>query len=138
MSSRSTAALLLLWLTCSLGAARPAHPATVTVTGSGDTIALDGSATLREAIASVNAAANVNADVAPVGTYGSGDTIAFNIAGAGPHTISIGATPLPIIARPVILDGYTQPGSFENTLAVGDNPVINIVLLGTTSGIHGF
>src|ERR1043165_10176329 len=99
MSSRSTAALLLLWLTCSLGAARPAHPPTVTVTGSGDTIALDGSVTLREAIASINGAANVNADVAPVGTYGSGDTIAFNIPGGGPHTISVGALPLPALSR---------------------------------------
>jgi hypothetical protein len=124
-------------LTCALGAARTAQPATVTVTGTGDTIAVDGSVTLREAIASINAAANVNADVAPVGTYGSGDTIAFNIPGVGPHTISIGATPLPVIARPMILDGYTQPGSFENTLAVGDNAVINIVLQGTTSGVHG-
>ncbi len=135
MSSRS-AAFLLLVLTCALGAAT-ARAATITVTGTGDTIALDGSVTLREAIASFNGAANINADVAPVGAYGSGDTVAFNIAGAGPHTISVGATPLPTLARPMIIDGYTQPGSFENTLAVGDNAVINIVLLGTTSGVHG-
>jgi hypothetical protein len=136
MSSRS-AAVLLLVLTCALGAARTAQAATITVTGTGDTIALDSSVTLREAIASFNAAANINADVAPVGTYGSGDTIAFNIPGGGPHTIPVGATPLPVIARPMIIDGYTQPGSFENTLAVGDNAVINIVLQGTTSGVHG-
>lgn len=136
MSSRS-AAVLLLVLTCTLGAARTAQPATVTVTGTGDTIAVDGSVTLREAIASFNAAANVNADVAPVGTYGSGDTIAFNIPGAGPHTIQVGALPLPVIARPMIIDGYTEPGSSENTLAVGDNAVINIILQGTTAGVHG-
>lgn len=136
MSSRS-AAVLLLVLTCALGAARTAQPATITVTGTGDTIALDSSVTLREAIASFNAAANVNADVAPVGSYGSGDTIAFSIPGAGPHTILVGATPLPTLARPMIIDGYTQPGSFENTLAVGDNAVINIILQGTTSGVHG-
>lgn len=136
MSSRP-AAVLPLVLLCAFGAARTARPATITVNGTGDTVALDGSVTLREAIASFNAAANVNADVAPVGTYGSGDTIAFNIPGVGPHTISIGATPLPVIARPMIVDGYTQPGSFENTLAVGDNAVINIVLQGTTSGVHG-
>ncbi len=136
MSSKS-AAVLLLVLTCALFTARPARPATVTVTGTGDTIAVDGSVTLREAITSVNGAGNVNADVVAVGTYGTGDTIAFSIAGGGPQTIAIGATPLPVIVRPVILDGYTQPGSFENTLAVGDNAVINIVLQGTTAGVHG-
>ncbi|HKV07553.1 MAG TPA: IPTL-CTERM sorting domain-containing protein [Thermoanaerobaculia bacterium] len=136
MSSRSAAVLLLVF-TCALGAAWTAQAATITVNGTGDTVALDGSVTLREAIASFNGAANVNADVAPVGSYGSGDTIAFNIPGAGPHTILVGATPLPTLARPMIIDGYTQPGSFENTLAVGDNAVINIVLQGTTSGVHG-
>ncbi len=136
MSSR-TAAVLLLVLTGSLGAAHTARSATITVNGTGDTIALDGSITLREAIASFNAGANVNADVAPVGTYGSGDTVAFNIAGAGPHTISVGALALPVIARPMIISGYSQPGSFQNTLAVGDNAVLNIVLQGTTSGVHG-
>ena len=136
MSSRS-AAVLLLALTCTFGAARAAHPATITVTGTGDSIALDGSVTLREAIASINAAANVNADVAPVGTYGSGDTVAFNIPGGGPHTIQVGALPLPTFARPMIVNGYSQPGSLQNTLAVGDNAVLNIVLQGTTSGVHG-
>ena len=136
MPSRSAAVLLLL-VTCALGAARTAQPATITVTGTGDTIALDGSVTLREAIASINGAANINGDVAPVGTYGSGDTIAFNIPGGGPHTISIGALPLPVIARPVIINGYSQPGSLQNTLAVGDNAVLNIILQGTTSGVHG-
>lgn len=114
-----------------------ARGATVTVTGTGDTVAVDGAATLREAIASTNGAANVNADVVAVGTYGIGDTIAFSIPGGGPHTITLGATPLPVILRPVILDGYTQPGSSENTLAIGDNAVINILLVGTTAGVHG-
>jgi hypothetical protein len=136
MASR-IAAVLLLVLTCTFGVARPARAATVTVTGIGDTITVDGSVTLREAIASVNSAANINADVAALGTYGSGDTIAFGIPGGGPHTIAVGALPLPVIARPVIIDGYTQPGSSENTLAVGDNAVLNIVLQGTTAGVHG-
>jgi hypothetical protein len=140
MPSRFAVALpivLTLALGALLGGGRPARAATVTVTGTGDTIAVDGSVTLREAIASINGAAVVNADVAAVGTFGSGDTIAFNIPGVGPHTILIGALPLPALSRPVVLDGYTQPGSFENTLAVGDNAVINIILQGTTSGVHG-
>lgn len=114
-----------------------ARGATVTVTGTGDSVALDGSVTLREAIASINAGANVDADVAPVGAYGTGDTIAFGIPGAGPHTILIGATPLPVIAKPVNISGYTQPGSVANTLAVGDGAVLNVVLQGTTAGLHG-
>ncbi len=38
------------------------------------------------------------------------DTIAFNIPGAGVHTITP-LTGLPQITDPVIIDGYTQPGS---------------------------
>ena len=55
--------------------------ATVTVTGTGDTIAVDGVVTLREAITSINNGANLNADVVAVGTYGANDTVAFNITG---------------------------------------------------------
>src|SRR6185503_4124255 len=91
---------------------------------------------LREAIASANGDSNVNADVVAVGTYGV-DTIDFNIPGAGPHTITIGATPLPAFAQPLIVNGYSEPGSSVNTLAVGDNAVLNVILKGTTAGIHG-
>ncbi|HEY0556244.1 MAG TPA: Calx-beta domain-containing protein [Thermoanaerobaculia bacterium] len=136
MPSRSIA-ISLLALLCALGVARPAQPATVTVTGTGDTTAVDGSVTLREALASINGGANVNADVVAVGTYGSVDTIAFNITGGGPQTIVVGATALPPIVKPVIVNGYTQPGSSANTLAVGDNAVINIVLQGSTGGLSG-
>ncbi|HEV7508501.1 MAG TPA: Calx-beta domain-containing protein [Thermoanaerobaculia bacterium] len=138
MPSRSIA-IPLLTLLCALGVARPAQPATVTVTvtGTGDTIAVDGSVTLREALASINGGANVNADVVAIGTYGSVDTIAFNILGGGPQTIAIGATALPPIVKPVIVNGYTQPGSSANTLAVGDNAVINIVVQGSAGGLNG-
>ena len=82
----------LLW-------SQTAPAATITVTGSGDTIAMDGLVTLREAITSVNQHSNVNADVVAVGAYGTNDTINFNIAGAGVKTINpTGA--LPIITRP--------------------------------------
>src|SRR6266850_244564 len=73
----------------------PAHAATITVTGTGDTIAVDGLATLREALTSFNNQADVNADATTnrVGTYaslagGTPDVIHFNIAGAGVQTIS--------------------------------------------------
>src|SRR5262249_37696137 len=55
------------------------------------------------------------------------DVIKFNIPGPGVHTIAVGF-PLPTIADPVVLDGYTQPGASPNTLAQGDNAVLLIEL----------
>ncbi|HEU4594438.1 MAG TPA: FG-GAP-like repeat-containing protein [Pyrinomonadaceae bacterium] len=46
----------------------------------------------------------INASNALAGT----DSISFNIAGAGPHTISP-ATPLPAITDPAVIDGTTEP-----------------------------
>jgi hypothetical protein len=116
-----------------LGAAR-ASAATITVTGTGDAIAVDGVVTLREAITSINNAANVNADVVAVGTYGTNDQIVFNIPGTGVQTISPGSA-LPTIAKPVSIDGYTQPGASPNTLAIGENAVLRIELTGTGGGV---
>lgn len=48
------------------------------------------------------------------------DTIAFNIPGAGPHTIRP-TSALPTITDPVIIDGYTQPGASPNTNPIGSN-----------------
>ena len=104
--------------------------ATVTVTGTEDTIAVDGLVTLREAVTSANDNANVNADVVAVGVYGT-DTITFNIAGAGVHTI-IPLADLPPITDPVIIDGYTQPGTSSNTLADADNAVLLIEISGAS------
>src|SRR3989442_11170628 len=53
------------------------------------------------------------------------DTINFNIPGSGVKTISPGS-PLPNITESVIIDGYSQPGASENTLANGDNAVLLI------------
>ena len=107
--------------------------ATVTVTGSGDTIAVDGVVTLREAITSMNQHAGVNADVVAAGTYTINDTINFNIAGAGAQTISP-TIALPIITTPVTITGYTQGVASVNTLANADNAVILIELNGTSAG----
>src|ERR1043166_8656986 len=101
---------------------------TVNSTGDGDDTANDdgvcddgtGHCTLRAAIEQSNA------------TPGT-DTIAFQIPGAGLHTISP-ASPLPTITDPVVIDGYTQPGSSPNTLASGDDAVIQIELDGTNAG----
>src|SRR5262245_5991918 len=107
--------------------------ATITVTGDGDTIASDGVVTFREAIEIANGTLDVGsltpeeqARVSGTLTTGTpGDTIAFDIPGAGVHTIRP-TTALPIIRDPVVIDGYTQPGSSPNTLDVGDNAALRI------------
>jgi hypothetical protein len=78
-----------------------------------------GLGSLRQAILDANAAGGTN-------------TINFTIPGAGVQTI-IPLTPLPTITSPVTIDGYTQPGSSANTLAVGDNSVHLIELDGNSA-----
>ncbi len=76
-----------------------------------------GAGSLRQAI--VNA--NINPDL---------DTITFSIPGSGVKTITL-FSPLPQITAPVVIDGYTQPGSTQNTLSDGDNAVLRIELDGS-------
>jgi hypothetical protein len=59
--------------------------------------------------------------------------ITFNIPGAGVHTIQP-LSALPSIVNSVVIDGYTQPGASANTLAVGENAVLQIELDGTSAG----
>ena len=98
----------------------PLYAGTVfTVTNTNDS----GAGSLRQALADA---------IATAGT----DTIDFNIAGTGPHTIRP-ASALPDISEPVIIRGYTQPGAAaatENTPAT-----ILIELDGTNAGddTHG-
>lgn len=94
----------------------PLGAATFTVTNTNDS----GSGSLRQAILDANSNPGL-------------DTIAFDISGSGVHTISP-ATPLPPIADPVIIDGYTQAGSSVNTDPVGFNGVLLIEISGTAAG----
>jgi hypothetical protein len=68
---------------------------------------------LHEAIDSINAGKNINADVNAVGAYGTNDTIDFNIPGAGVHTIL--EDTLPTVTKPVTIDGYSQPGGDQRS-----------------------
>ncbi len=61
------------------------------------------------------------------------DTIDFNIPGTGPFTITP-LSALPAITHPVVVDGYSQPGSSANTLAHGENAVILVQLSGASAG----
>ena len=96
----------------------PVAAATYTVTSTVDS----GPGTLRQAIVDAN------------GHIGD-DTIAFAIPGAGVHTIQP-LSNLPLIADPLVIDGYTQPGSQPNTQRPqegGLNAVLNIELSGTNA-----
>jgi uncharacterized repeat protein (TIGR01451 family) len=115
--------------------------AIINVTTSVDTLDApgleDGSVSLREAITSINNAADFNADVTAnrSGVYGSGEEIHFTIPGAGVHTIVM-LSDLPALTTPMVIDGYTQPGASPNTRVDGDNAVILIEL--DANGFHTF
>lgn len=100
-----------------------APPQTFTVINTND----NGPGSLRQAMLDVDAESNTGMD-----------TIAFNIPGAGIQTISL-LSALPTLSQPVIIDGYTQPGTSANTNAVTDNAVRLIQLdgSGTPDGTHG-
>jgi hypothetical protein len=121
--------LLLLW-------SQSVSAAVISVTGTGDTIANDTFATLREAITSMNNQADVNGDITVnrVGTYGTNDTINFSIPGAGVKTISVTGSALPTITKPVTINGYSQTGTSANTMANSDNAVLLIELNGAGAG----
>jgi hypothetical protein len=95
-------------------ASAPLCAATYTVTTTADS----GAGSLRQAILDANANPGQ-------------DTITFAIPGSGVHTIVL-TTWLPNTTDPVIVDGYTQPGSSPNTLplAQGTNAVLNIEISG--------
>lgn len=61
------------------------------------------------------------------------DTIAFDISGAGVHTIQP-LSALPTITDPVVIDAYTQPGATPNSLAEGNDAVLRIELDGSLAG----
>src|SRR5207249_2241654 len=99
-------------------------PAVFTVTNTADS----GAGSLRQAI--------LNANAAP-----GADTIAFNIPGTGIHTI-VPTSALPKSTGPVVIDGYTQPGSRPNTAGPGSasNALQTIQLDGSQAlgyGIRG-
>jgi hypothetical protein len=90
----------------------PVHAANYAVTNTSDS----GAGSFRQAILSANLTVNV------------ADNISFNIPGGGPQVITP-LTPLPAVTDPVVIDGYSQPGTSANSLAGGDNAVLKIVIL---------
>ena len=97
-------------------------PSVFTVTTTTDVVSSsDAAVSLREAILAANNTPNV----------GGPDTIAFNILGAGVHTILIpgaGLPRLPNITDAVVIDGFSQPGSSPNTNPI-DQPSNALLLI---------
>lgn len=54
------------------------------------------------------------------------DVIEFDIPGDGAHKIKMLGAGLPAILQPVLIRGYSQPGSRRNTAVKGTNAVINV------------
>jgi CSLREA domain-containing protein len=118
-------------------------PATITVTTTADDLTPnDGSVSLREAITAINAGTDLgDLDIKNQnpGIFGTDDAIHFNINAAGVQTINVGGTglgPLPVLAKPLTLDGYTQPGSAVNTRTDANNATILIELNGMSAGAN--
>ena len=97
-----------LALTVAGGGGRLSAATNFFVTNPGDS----GAGSLRAAIQGANASSGTN-------------FILFNLPAPGPFIISP-VTPLPIIARTVVIDGYSQPGALTNVLPDGDNAVIPV------------
>src|SRR6266508_6827904 len=104
---------------CALALPGTALPATTfTVNNTSDS----GAGSLRQAILDANATADA-------------DRIVFNIPGPNVHTISpLSSLPALTDDAGATIDGYSQPGSSPNTLAVGDNAVLKIELNGALAG----
>jgi Zn-dependent metalloprotease len=81
------------------------------------TTADDGPGSLRSALSWVNS--NPGTDI-----------ITFAIPGVGPCKIQL-LSSLPTITEPVVIDGYTQPGTVTNSLVVGENAQLQIELDGS-------
>jgi hypothetical protein len=94
----------------------PVAAATFTVVNTNNS----GAGSLRQAILDANASAGF-------------DTIAFNIPGAGVHTITP-TSQVPTITDTATIDGYTQPGTSPNTQLTSDDAVLLIEINGESSG----
>lgn len=103
-------------------AALPLWATTFTVTNTSDS----GPGSLRQAIIDANADTSNCSTTTP-------HSIGFNIPGAGPHVIAP-TSALPTIVSFADINGYTQPGTSQNTLATGTNAVLSIVIDGSAAG----
>jgi parallel beta-helix repeat protein len=115
--------------------------ATITVNTTADGTAANATLSLRQAIevsdgtlAVSSLSSQEQAEVS--GSVGSSNTIDFNIpttdpgynATTGAWTIAVNSALPAISTNAAIIDGYSQPGATENTLAQGDNAKLEIAI----------
>ena len=120
--------------------AHAASAATITVNTTTDETSTDGKVSLREAIQSINAGANVNGDVAAVGAYGSNDTIVLPPS-AIHFAVSTGELS---ITKSVVIQGAGPASSvvdpagmsraFHITSGVGNSGTVTFQNLAITGG----
>ena len=110
MKSHALTALVIIFVTTGAASTRAA---TFVVTNTADS----GAGSFRQAILSANASVGVP------------DVVQFNIPAPGPLLITP-LTALPSITDPLVVDGYTESGASSNSLAIGDNAVLQIVIPG--------
>ncbi len=120
--------------------------ATLTVNTVLDTNARDTVLTLREAILVANNTLPIpvltpqeQAQISGPPTSPAPDTIAFDIPGTPGvvRTINVGSGglgALPEITDPVIINGFSQPGSRPNSLSIGSDAILLIELNGAGAG----
>lgn len=142
--NRSNTLLLILLSTVLffcylLFAPKTVSAATLEVNSIADDQDNDGECTLREALiaANTNTTSGAVLNECIAGDAGA-DTINFNIAGSGVHTI-IPSTALPTVTEQVTIDGYSQTGAVENT-AASPSPLNNVIKIeidfsSVTSGV---
>ena len=121
MKAIAKSLVTVLTIVLGLTIAAKLNAATATVTNNGD--ANTASTCIAPATCSLRQAINrVNTNVLT-------DTIDFALSAVGPHVIAP-TTELPILARPVNINGYSQAGAVVNTSATGFNAVLKIQLSG--------
>jgi hypothetical protein len=121
--------------------------ATITVNTTADEAAADSTLSLREALEVSNGTLPVQslstqAQAQVSGVVGNTNTIDFNIpttdsgynAATGVWTITLKSALPAIATNAAIVDGYSQPGAAENTLAQGDNAKLAIAINGAGAG----
>ncbi len=121
--------------------------ATITVNTTADDTTADATLSLREAIEVSDgtlavASLSTQEQSQVSGAIGATNTIGFNIPTSDPGydpttsvwTIALQSALPTISTNAAIINGYTQPGAAENTLAQGDNAKLEIAISGTTVG----
>jgi hypothetical protein len=91
-----------------------------------DQVTAGSQCTLRAAIQEINQTSALDVD-----------NINFAIAGTGLQTIQLN-NGLPTITKPVVIDGYSQPGASPNTLPIGNNAVFSIEIRQNGSSVNTF